>query len=84
MFFLLVPIILFITIFLWLKHLSRDYELTSLTRKIKTVDGSPLENSAAKAYGFWGNNYDLITTNLGNHNKKSYLYHLVLKILKFV
>lgn len=70
MFYLLVPITLFITLFLWLKHLSRDYELTSLTRKIKTVDGSPLENSAAIAYGFWGNSYDLITMNLGNNYKK--------------
>ncbi|XP_037813125.1 probable cytochrome P450 4p3 [Lucilia sericata] len=55
---------LLIILIVWLKHLNRDYELTSLTRKIKTVDGSSLKNSVAIGCGFWGNSYDLISMNL--------------------
>lgn len=50
---------------LWLKHLNRDYNLTSLARRIKTVDGSPLEKSAPSACGFWGNSFDLYSRSLG-------------------
>ena len=50
---------------LWLKHLNRDYNLISLARRIKTVDGSPLEKSVPIACGFWGNSFDLFSYSLG-------------------
>lgn len=54
-----------ISIFVWLWHLNRNYALTSLTRRIKTVDGSPIEQFADVACGFWGNTFDVIAMDLG-------------------
>ncbi|TMW42174.1 hypothetical protein DOY81_012747 [Sarcophaga bullata] len=62
--FLFTTIIFVIFLILWLKHLNRDYNLISLARRIKTVDGSPLEKSVPLACGFWGNSFDLSSSSL--------------------
>ncbi|XP_061402650.1 cytochrome P450 4p1-like [Musca vetustissima] len=47
---------------LW--HLNKNYALASWTRKIKTIDGTPVESKAAVVGGFWGSNFDLLSMNL--------------------
>lgn len=64
MFILLIPLGLLALTWLLIK-LNRDYALASFTRKIKTIDGSPLEETASVVGGFWGSNFDLLSMNLG-------------------
>lgn len=48
---------------LW--KLNQNYSLASLTRKITTIDGTPVESKAAVVGGFWGSNFDFLSMNLG-------------------
>lgn len=61
---ILIPSVIII-LSLWLVRLNRDYALSSFTRKIKTIDGSPLDDKASVVGGFWGSNFDLLSMSLG-------------------
>lgn len=56
----LVAILICVIIF-GLRQLNRNYALTSLTKRIKTMDGTPIENVIDVVGGFWGSNFDLLT-----------------------
>ncbi|XP_073848042.1 probable cytochrome P450 4p3 [Musca autumnalis] len=53
-----------IALTLFLIKLNRDYAISSFARKIKTIDGSPIDNTASIVGGFWGSNFDLLSMNL--------------------
>ncbi|XP_075166025.1 putative cytochrome P450 4p3 [Haematobia irritans] len=59
----LVPFVVII-FSIWIKRLERDYAIASLTRKIKTIDGTQLEDTVSVVGGFWGSNFDLLSMNL--------------------
>lgn len=61
---ILIPSVIII-LSLWLTRLNRDYALSSFTRKIKTIDGSRLEDKVSVVGGFWGSNFDLLSMSLG-------------------
>ncbi|XP_061395657.1 cytochrome P450 4p1-like [Musca vetustissima] len=48
----------------FLLKLNRDYAITSFVRKIKTIDGSPVEETFSIVGGFWGSNFDFLSITL--------------------
>lgn len=56
-----------IAIVLWIYKLNKDYSLLGLCKRIKTVDGSPLENVVPVAPGktIFGNNFDMLPFSTG-------------------
>ncbi|XP_073848047.1 cytochrome P450 4p1-like [Musca autumnalis] len=47
-----------------IRKLNSKYALTSLTKRIKTTDGTAIENVVDVVGGFWGSNFDLLRMNL--------------------
>ncbi|XP_013112576.2 probable cytochrome P450 4ac1 isoform X2 [Stomoxys calcitrans] len=60
---ILIPLAIIVLSYLMVQW-NRDYALTSFTRKIKTIDGSPMEDAVTVVGGFWGSNFDLLSMNL--------------------
>lgn len=63
-------IIIAIISFVWLYKLNKDYFILAFAKRIKTVDGTPLEQIAPVAKGktIFGNTFDLIGLDNGKNS----------------
>lgn len=63
----LILAVLLIVLINYLLKLNKDYYILSLCKRIKTVDGSPLEDKVVIIPGLtrFGNNFDLLTMTPG-------------------
>ncbi|XP_075169920.1 cytochrome P450 4p1-like [Haematobia irritans] len=48
----------------WIRRLNKNYSFVSLTRRIKTIDGTPMDNFASEVGGIFDSNLDLLSRSL--------------------